>query len=162
MGVRPLPRQAAGVSEDAAPRRVLASAFALGMAPARCRLVVEPVDAGDVPVDAEPAVGHASTAEVYSALLGRAVACDRRALSLVAGDEVYVGALVALDGRPWRPPEGTVLDAAALAAVRVEWRRVAVLPPVCGQCGDVECAVSRLGYAPGRCDDGRPSRGPSP
>ena len=110
--------------------RYLASAFALGMVPARCRLVVEPVDASVVALylkrGAVSAVGHASTAEVYSALLGMPVACDRRALALSTGDTVYIGALVALDGRPWRPPEGVVLDAAALAAVRVEWRRLEV------------------------------------
>lgn len=136
--------------DTAGPRRFVASAFALGMVPARCRLVVEPVDAVEVrdalcgfcPAcdgdgcpgcngaghvnAATSAVGHASTAEAYSALLGVPVACNRRVLALDVGDVVYVGALVALDGAPWRPPEGVVLDRAALNAVRVEWRRVEV------------------------------------
>ena len=80
--------------------RWVCSAFALGMAPARCRLIVEPVESEIVRAaldgGAESAVGHASTAEAYTALLGRWVACNRRALALVPGDAAFVGARVAL------------------------------------------------------------------
>lgn len=61
--------------------------------------------------EAASAVGHAGTAEVLSARLGRVVACERRTLALAPGDEVIVAQLSGL-----RLPEGRVLTAEEISA----------------------------------------------
>lgn len=128
----------------------IANAFALGMVPERCWVEIRPatrscLDCGwgksqpgkcgtcgdegfvpDVPKEAVSAVGHEATAQIYSLLLGREVPCNRQAISLRKGDMLFVGSITGPDGRPWRLPEGTVLDQDALRGVRIGWRRVEV------------------------------------
>jgi hypothetical protein len=55
------------------------------------------------------AIGHGGAARLLSQLLGRTVACDRRAVTMQPGDQALVLRLTA------RLPEGAVLDAEALA-----------------------------------------------
>jgi len=76
--------------------RWLVNAFSLGMLPAERRwsLTVEPVTtavAALFAADAESAVGHATTAALYSELLGVQVACSRVAITLAQGDIALVG-----------------------------------------------------------------------
>lgn len=83
--------------------RYLGNAFALQMLnvfPADIH--VEEVKATEVPADAVSVIGHADTAAVVSNLLGREVIPNRVAISLEAGDELYVAQLFG-----GRLPEGS-------------------------------------------------------
>lgn len=61
------------------------------------------------------AVGHAATAQWLSRVLGVAVACERRSVTMQPGDEALVL-------RPLqRLPEGAVLDAHEIERVGVEF-----------------------------------------
>ena len=95
---------------------------------------ITPCHSTDVPDDAASVVGHESTAAVLSELLRRPVPVNRVAVSLDPGDRLYLVALTS-GGKPYRPPEGAVLDEVALSALRLEWRRIQIFPAdaLCGQ-----------------------------
>lgn len=63
----------------------------------------------------QSAIGHDATAQFLSSCLAQPVPCRRQAICMQPGDQALVLRLLQ------RLPEGTVLDAAALAAVPHEF-----------------------------------------
>ena len=126
----------------------IGNAFSLNMIGNGTEVVlrVTAQDKSDIPEDALSCIGHEATAKVVSRLLGREVPMNRVALSLGAGDELFVAALYEKDGRPFRAPEGRVLNEEELAELRIEFKRIQVLGPqnrgytegcvLCGQHSD--------------------------
>ena len=105
---------------------IIGNAFSLGMIEKNCLLRVEfigleearkAVAAGNF----ESAVGHQSTANIYSQLLKVKVQADRRAIKLGPGDVLIVGQLLT------RLPEGKVLSEEELRNFPIKWVKVEVL-----------------------------------
>lgn len=63
----------------------------------------------------ESAIGHQSTADVVSTLLGVAVPMNRQQYSQCVGDNALVFKLKG------RPPEGVILSTAEIEAIGYEW-----------------------------------------
>jgi D-alanine-D-alanine ligase-like ATP-grasp enzyme len=82
-----------------------------------------------VPSDSVSVIGHESTAQAFSAVLGFPVAMNRVAISLNEGDTLYVGTLFTAGGKPYRAPEGAVLTDKDLASVEIRFRKVEVGSP---------------------------------
>jgi hypothetical protein len=100
----------------------LGNAFSPNMVGGDAILALESVQASDVPADAASCVGHESTAVVLSKLLGRPVPVNRVAVHLGPSDQLFLVAIFAGDGKPYRPPEGKVLTEADLNSLRLEFR----------------------------------------
>ena len=118
------------------------NAFSLNMLSGDSVIKVSESSPDCVPVDAVSCIGHESTAKVVSQLLGREVPMNRVAVSLEAGDNIYVVTLSTSDGKPYRAPEGVILGQDDLAGLCLQIKRVHVYParglgyndpcPVCG------------------------------
>lgn len=105
----------------------LVNAFSLNMVAGTAMLQVREVPATEVPADAQSAVGHESTAQVLSILLGREVPACRKAITLSKGDTAYVATLFTRAGAPFRPPEGVVMTDVDLREVDIRFRAVTVV-----------------------------------
>lgn len=105
----------------------LVNAFSLNMVSGTAMLQVREVPATEVPLSAASAVGHESTAQVLTVLLGREVKMNRVPVTLAVGDTAYVATLFTKDNRPFRPPEGVVLTADDLGNVEIRIRSVTVV-----------------------------------
>ncbi len=120
----------------------IGNAFSINMLSGDSELIVTSSSPDRVPEDAVSCIGHESTAQVVSQLLGRTVPMNRVAVSLDKGDEIFVVALFTADGKPYRAPEGVILGQDDLSGLRLEIKRVRVHAPVaelpnCGHCGSV-------------------------
>jgi len=105
----------------------IGNAFSINMLAGDSTLMVSDSSPDRIPVDAISCIGHQSTATVVSELLGRDVPMRRIAVSLDKGDELYAITLFTSDGKPYRAPEGVVLGADDLAALRLRIKRVRVV-----------------------------------
>lgn len=105
--------------------KYISNALSLNMFPAKCTLHIEPVNPQDIP-DVVSAIGHESTAQIVSKLLGRTYLKQRTELSLNIGDEVYITAIYKMDGTPFRPKEGQILTFEDFSNLKIEFRKVTV------------------------------------
>ncbi len=120
-------RKAAVVPQKGGVVKYVANAFSMNMVRELPSTIhVDRCEAEDVPSDAVSCIGHESTAQVLSKLLGREVPARRMAVLLNKGDELYLVAMFDKNGRPFRPPEGVVLGVDDLEGLRLEWRRIVV------------------------------------
>jgi len=105
----------------------LANAFSLNMVQLPCTIKAEEAKAEEVAaVDFVSAVGHEATAAVLTKKLGKEVPANRTVVSLASGDTLYVTALFQ-GGKPYRPPEGKVLNEQELNQLEVKLVKVTVL-----------------------------------
>lgn len=98
----------------------LGNALSLGMLDGSCTLLVDVIDPTDVPPTALSVVGHADTAALLTAILGREVAMNRASLALHRGDALYV----AQYNGPRLPEGATSLPEGA----KIRWYCVTVAP----------------------------------
>jgi len=105
--------------------KYIGNAFSPNMVPEFGLVYFSPVRAVDVPRDVKSIVGHESTAKVLSQLLDRSIPVSREAVSLQDGDELYLVAIFK-DGKPFRPPEGKVLEMGDLLGLDLQLRRIVV------------------------------------
>jgi Domain of unknown function (DUF1874) len=102
----------------------LGNAFSLGMLdmPEGADISVRRCEATDVDEKAVSIVGHADTAQLLSAILGREVKVNRVSTTLLHGDELFV----AQYNGPRLPEGATSLPEGA----KIRWFRVAINPPL--------------------------------
>lgn len=94
---------------------------------------IEPVEAKDVPGNAESFVGHTDTASVLSNVLGHEITANRGSIILEEGDELYVAQFTG-----GRLPEGaTTLP----VGVVLQFFRVSLMKGSCGGCSSETCMM---------------------
>lgn len=79
----------------------LGNAFSLQMLQEDGNINIQTVSPSEVPEAAASVIGHADTARVVGAILGREVPCNRASITLAQGDVLYVAQVMG-----GRLPEG--------------------------------------------------------
>lgn len=94
----------------------IGNAFSLQMVSFPAAIEAEEVSPVEIPLDCVSCIGHADTANVVSAIIGRTVPANRVNVRLESGDELYVAQLMG-----GRLPEGatTLPDGFSIKFIRV-------------------------------------------